>query len=128
MRPDGLPGTKRTTLQAGRPAATPLSQGEPRGLGAEVFAVAAAAECGELFNAEHYAELFLIAGLLDDPALLFDAWNALRYLATAWHHHPDYRLYFEPQTPATPAAWSAGAVLEEQWPDGAAGIPSSAGC
>ncbi|MEV4505443.1 hypothetical protein [Streptomyces klenkii] len=58
-----------------QPAATPLSQGEPRDLSAEAFAaVAEAAECGELLDAERFTELLLMAGRLDGPALLFDAW------------------------------------------------------
>uniref|UniRef100_UPI003F49132B hypothetical protein n=1 Tax=Streptomyces sp. CA-136453 TaxID=3240050 RepID=UPI003F49132B len=31
--------------------------------------------------------------------------QALRYLASAWHHHPDYRPYFAPQAPATAETW-----------------------
>ncbi|MER5891203.1 hypothetical protein ABT160_45975 [Streptomyces sp. NPDC001941] len=37
--------------------------------------------------------------------------NGLRYLAASWDH-PDYRLYFAPQTPATPAAWAPAAATE----------------
>ncbi|MEU7028860.1 hypothetical protein AB0A60_19490 [Streptomyces sp. NPDC046275] len=33
--------------------------------------------------------------------------QALRYLACAWHHHPDFKPYFAPQTPATAEAWTA---------------------
>ncbi|MGY1548283.1 hypothetical protein [Streptomyces sp. MN6] len=68
--------TKATTLPAGQPAATPLPQGEPRDLGAEAFAaVAEAAGCGELLDAGRFAELLLMVGRLDGPALLFDAWS-----------------------------------------------------
>ncbi|MGK3110639.1 hypothetical protein [Streptomyces sp. WAC05858] len=53
----------------------PLWRGELRDLGAEAFAaVAEAAERAELFEVERFAELLLLAGRLDGPALLFDAW------------------------------------------------------
>ncbi|MGI5337707.1 hypothetical protein ACQEVS_10060 [Streptomyces sp. CA-181903] len=66
---------------------------------------------------EAYNEILpRLAGLGPDYAtgVVDGLGNALRYLATAWHHHPDYRLYFAPQTPATPAAWSAGALQGER--------------
>lgn len=33
--------------------------------------------------------------------------QALRYIASAWHHHPDYKPYFAPQAPATVSEWPA---------------------
>ncbi|GGX40935.1 hypothetical protein [Streptomyces noursei] len=67
--------TKVTIPQTGQPSAPPLPQGDPRNLGAEAFtAVADAAECGALLDAGRFADLLLMAGRLDGPALLFDAW------------------------------------------------------
>ncbi|WP_405444629.1 hypothetical protein [Streptomyces erythrochromogenes] len=33
--------------------------------------------------------------------------QALRHIAAAWSHHPDYEAAFAVQTPATAAAWTA---------------------
>ncbi|MFF2548299.1 hypothetical protein ACFVUY_37880 [Kitasatospora sp. NPDC058063] len=47
----------------------------PRDLNEEAFAaVTEAVELGEQLDAERFAELLLMAGRLDGPALIFDAW------------------------------------------------------
>ncbi|AWI32718.1 hypothetical protein DDW44_30870 [Streptomyces tirandamycinicus] len=32
--------------------------------------------------------------------------QALRYIAAAWHHHPDYKAAFAVQTPAKTESWT----------------------
>ncbi|MFD9596799.1 hypothetical protein ACFWA9_29180 [Kitasatospora sp. NPDC059973] len=81
---------------------------ELRDLSEEAFAaVAEAAECGELLDADRFAALLLKAGRLDGPALLFDAWfgQAIDAATLAAHVGQVWSMAEYPDATLDRAAW-----------------------